>query len=250
MRTVPRWTRIYLGGYSFANYTQSIGPLEVNFAEADLTTLGDAVKGALPGQPTANIGTLNAVMDNDTNGFREIMQGGSNSWPTSIAIGMQAEPAAGNPVFAGYFRQKSYTGAASGELVTVSAEFEGWDAAASNLYQKFWGKVLHANSAETAVNSGSGVDSDTAAATTTGGFAIFHLLSSNGTVTLTVQDSADNSTGWANVTGLTSGVIDASSTPTAVFAATAVTATIKRYTRWQLSFGTASTATFLISFVR
>lgn len=247
MRTVPRWTRIYLGGYSFANYTQSIGPLSVNFAEADLTTLGDAVKGVLPGQPSATIGTLNAVMDADTAGFRQATQTASISWPVSIAIGMQAEPVAGNPVFAGLFRQKSFTAAASGELVTVTAEFDGWDAAGTNLIPKFWGVLLHPNQAETAVNSGTGIDGT--AATTTGGFAVFHLLSSNGTVTLTVEDSADNIT-FGAVSGLTSGAIDATSAPVAVFASTSATATIKRYTRWQLSFGTASTATFVISLVR
>jgi hypothetical protein len=77
------------------------------------------------------------------------------------------------------------------------------------------------------------------------------LFSSDGTVTLTAQEADTNSNGsFANITGATSGSITAAVAPKHGMVATSTTYAIKRYLRWQLAFGTASTATFLIGFSR
>jgi hypothetical protein len=109
---------------------------------------------------------------------------------------------------------------------------------------------LHASAAETGANTGTGID-DNGASSTLGGIFVYHLLSSDGTVTLTAQDATTNSNGsFSNITGATSGSIDATTTPQSGMIALGATSTVRRYLRWQLAFGTASTATFVMAFIR
>ena len=66
-RTLPRFTRVYIDGYDMSGYARTIGPLGWEFEEIDLTAqMGDAVKGALPGQATISPGTLNVVFETDS----------------------------------------------------------------------------------------------------------------------------------------------------------------------------------------
>ncbi len=77
--------------------------------------------------------------------------------------------------------------------------------------------------------------------------AHFHLHTISATnVVLTVQDSADGSTGWANITGVTSGTL------TGVGAVRVTgTGTTKRYIRVASDFtGGASTGTYTVAFSR
>lgn len=55
---------------------------------------------------------------------------------------------------------------------------------------------------------------------------------------------------FAALSGATSGSIDASVTPVSGMVALGVTAAVRRYTRWQLAFGTATTATFVCGLIR
>ncbi len=248
-RTVNRWTRVYMGGYDFSGYANRVGPMAVKFTGADATCLADAVKGFLASGVEANVGEVNGILDNDTAGLRVAAQAANLSWPMTVAVGIQQAPAAGHPVFAGYFRQAGYQASGDvGGIVAVNLAFTGWDATQQQAYNRFWGRLVHALAAETAVNSGTGVD--WSASSSAGGFMAWHLISSNGTVTLTLQDSDDNATGWANVSGLTSGSQDATTTPVGGLAYAATNATIKQFTRWQLAFGTATTATFVLSLIR
>lgn len=107
--------------------------------------------------------------------------------------------------------------------------------------------LLHHNTAETGANTSgtSGEQSPTGAATAFGGYAVFMLLTSAGSVTLSVEDSVDEVNGNYG-TLISSGALDASSSPKAALVALSRTATVKQYTRWQ----TNAAGTFVIVFVR
>lgn len=250
-RTVEKFTRVYVGGYDLSGYARSVGPLELSHDEADLTTFTDTVKGYLRNHAQANVGTLNTVMeDTATTGTHAVMAARAGAAQTvTVAIGMNAAPAAGDPVFGGTFTMKSYTPEDAGGAAVVSAQFSGWASdAASLLHASPWGVLLHASGAETAANTGTGVDNPTAASTTKGGFLVYQVLAGNGTATISVDDSANNSA-FSALSGATTGSI-AVGTVQAGIVALAPTATVRRYLRWQIAFGTATTCTFVLSFHR
>jgi hypothetical protein len=93
---------------------------------------------------------------------------------------------------------------------------------------------------------------DNGAASAKGGIFAYQLFSSDGAVTLSIDDAAAN-TGdgdFAALSGATSGELDASSAPVSGMVALATDATVRRYIRWQAAFGTATTATFALAFIR
>jgi hypothetical protein len=109
--------------------------------------------------------------------------------------------------------------------------------------------VLHPLGAETAASTAAGID-DTAASSL-GGIMVYHLMSSDGTLTIKVQEGAGNTDGdFADLSGATSGSIDASVTPVSGMVALSTTAAVKRYLRWQIALDTATTATFFVAFIR
>lgn len=246
-RTVLKWANVYVNGYDLTGYSRSFGPVSASFEEGDTTTLGDGVKNALQNQANIGIGSLNTVLDPVTAGSYAVLSTQATR-KIMLPFGIRAAAAQGDPVFVGVFGQADFMTEASGNTaVTLSATFNQWASdATSLLYSNPWGVLLAAKSARTAVNSSSGVD-DYGAASTRGGYMMYQLFTSNGTVTLKTQDSADNSS-FADIA--TSGSLDASTTPAADIVALGTTATVRRYLRWQLVFGTATTATFALAFVR
>lgn len=251
-RTTPNWLRVYADGYDLSGYATQIGPLMQEFGFTPFRAFTDEVQGGLNDRAALGIGTLNGILDNNTNALHEIASATRAKRVCMVAVGIRAAPAQGDPAYCGEFEQGGYTAVpAESGLVAVNVPFRKTSGvAASLLYDKPWGTLLHAKNAETAVNAATGVD-DKGAATTRGGFLCYQLFSSNGTVTLKVQDAATNADGsFSDISGATSGSIDASSTPKSGIVALAMTATVRRYLRWQLVFGTATTATFALAFVR
>lgn len=254
-RTLEKYYRVYINGYDMSGYGRTIGPLELTYDEADLTAImSDTVKGYLRNTAQANCGTLNAVFDNTaTTGLHALMGTAGGTYRNVLtAIGIQAAPAQGDPVFGGQFVQKAYQAADDGGAVTVSIPFSGWSAAGSTLlYSMPWGVLLHANSAVTAANTAAGVDNPTAAATAKGGYFMYQVLASSDaghTATLSVDDSADNSS-WLALSGATSGSITVTAGVHGLIAL-GNTATVRRYLRWQISLGTATSVTFVSAFFR
>lgn len=91
-----------------------------------------------------------------------------------------------------------------------------------------WGKQ-HTAGKQTFSAAGTTTALDGAAATTLGASAYLHAFAiTSGTATVAVQDSADGSSGWANVTGLVFTNVTAA---TKERVATAAGATVRRYTR-------------------
>lgn len=236
-----------MDGYDVSGYVRSWGSLTNEHAQVGEPAVGDALNGFLPGLATNVPGPISSMMDNTTSGFHDKFKAANEIVVVSVAIGDKAIPASGDPVYAGEFELKNYL-ASGDEDIAISAEFTGSARATTLLYPNPWGNVTHALSAETGANS-STADHDHGASSAFGGYMAYHMTTSDGAVTIKVQDAATNSDGSFSDL-LTSGSIDASGTPKTAIVPLAVTATVERYTRWQLALGGSGTATFFISFHR
>jgi len=249
-RTHAKHWRVYASGYDLSSHTLTFGPLTETYSDEGVATLTDAVKGTLPGRATIGIGTLNGVFDNTATTGLHIVAGTTAKRVVMAAGGIRTAPAAGDPVFAGEFEQLGYHAITNDDgIVTVSIPFGASSAAASSLaYGRPWGRLLHALSAATAANSATGAGVDNAAASTAGGFFVYQVTAGDGTATLSVDDSADDSS-YSALSGATSGELDMTSRQSGIVAL-GTTATVKRYLRWQVSLNTATTVTFASAFVR
>ena len=250
MRALQKHTRVYVDGYDLSGFGREVGPLELSHDEVDETTWTDAVKGYLRGHPQVNIGTLNAIMDDTaTTGSHAVLNNGGNKRTVTVARGFGTAPAAGDPVFAGQFAQQSYQGAEAGGAVVVTAQFGGWASDAASLAHAMpWGILLNADTARTGANAAAGIDNPSAGATAKGGYLVYHVTAGNGTATISVDDSADNSAFLA-LSGATTGSINCAAKQYGVVAL-GVSATVRRYLRWQIALGTATSVTFVLSFHR
>ena len=247
-RTLQKWVRIYAGGYELCSDARSIGPLIWQYDIADLTTMCDEVRGGLPAHAKLGIGVLNGVMDNTANHLHDLPIT-SGSHVVMIPIGIRAAPAAGDPVYNGRFYIDSYESTDDGGASVVNVPFGDWDVDNLINYSKPWGILIHPLGAETAVNTAIGID-DRGAATALGGYMVYQVTAGNGTATIKVQDAATNTNpSFSDLTGATSGVITAAAGVSGLVAI-GVTADVRRYLRWQIVLGTATTVTFVVAFVR
>jgi hypothetical protein len=248
---------VYVGGYDLSGYTRSFGPLGVTYEEATDDPINATVKGTWAGQATVNFGTLNALFDNTaTVGAHARLATAGASHSIMATLGMETAEAVGNPVFCGQFIQKDYIATPSDSPVTLTIPYSASGTSATLLYASPWGELLHANSAVIAVNSATGQDFG-ATDTAFGGWMMYQVTTSAGagdiTATIKVQDSDTNVSGDFDDL-LSSGVINTGSggvaVPTPGVVALAPTATVRRYTRWQIVLGTATSVTFLLAFMR
>jgi hypothetical protein len=260
-RTVPqRFDRVYIDGLDMSAYTRgdvpvALGPLSWMFDEVDFFALSDAVQGAFPGMPHISPGTLNGIFDNTaTTGLHALASGAGVKRLVTLARGIQAAPALGDPCFTAYCVQDNYMGVQAGQAQMVTIKFGQVEDTTIIAFPKPWGPLLHAKQAETAVNSsGTGADDLISPATTSanGGYFWYHLLTSDGNVTLKAQNSATQVNGnYVDITGATSGVITGAVSPQFGIVATAAGLSVLRYLRWQLVFSGGTTATFVCGFVR
>lgn len=250
MRTHNKHVRAYMNGVDVSGFTRSVGSLDWTFGAEPDAAVTDEVKNILIGQGDIAAGGYSAFLDNDTAGLFTLASAGTQTINYMVAIGANAAPVAGNPVFAWKFEQTSYSAEAGAGFVAVSVPFGGASYASTLTYKKPWGVLLHASSAETAVNTAAGID-DNGASSALGGIFVYHLHSSDGTVTIKAQDATTNlNASFADITSATSGSIDATTTPQSGMIALAKTATIRRYLRWQIVLGSATGATFTCAFIR
>jgi len=248
-RTNSKWTRVYIDGYDLSGDSRAIGPCAATYDEPDLTGFSHAVKGILPGHAMWSLGTYNGVFNSTaTTGIHSVLSTAGGMRTVMVAQGMRAEPAAGDFVYAGEFEQTGYQVDPSG--VYVNIPFANSSARATTLlYDNPFGVLLHANSAATGANSTTGAGVDTAgAATSFGGYMTYMVFSGNGTATISIDDSANDST-YSALSGATTGSIDCSSVKYGRVAL-GRSATVRRYLRWQIALGTATTVTFALSFHR
>jgi hypothetical protein len=251
-RSVLKYSRVYADGYDLSGYARSIGPLSVTFGEGNDDPLNAALVGTWLGQATISPGTLNALFDNTaTTGIHALLGTPPAKRNVLVAQGIQAVPAAGDPVFMGQFRQSDYITepGATPTALTIKFASSSYDSA-SLAYTQPWGILLHANTAETTDNTAIGIDQ--LAATTDGGYMMYQVTAgagAGGTATIKIQDATTNENAdFGDL--LTSGSIDVGTAPISGVVALATTAAVKRFVRWQVTFGTATSVTFLLAFVR
>ena len=148
-RTVEKWSKIYEDGYDLTGYTRKYGELKWSFGEADSTTLGDAVKNALPNQAMISPTSINAVLDNTTSASHDRLNG-QGTRVLLFALGIRAAPAQGDPVFMGQFMQDNFqTEVVDNSAIMINATFPNWAAeGATLLYNSPWGWLLHAHGVE------------------------------------------------------------------------------------------------------
>lgn len=249
-RTHLKHLRCYVDGVDLSGYARQVGTLGWMFGAEPDAALNDEVKNILIGKGDIQAGPISAFLDNDAAGLFALASAGNGTRNFMAALGFNAPPAAGNPVFAWKFEQKDYQVTQGSGFVAVSIPFGGASYASTLTYKKPWGFLLHAKSAETVVNTAVGLD-DNAASSALGGIFVYHIFSSNGTVTVKAQDAAINTNvSFADIAGATSGSVDATSAPKHGMVALDVTSTIQRYTRPQIVFGTATTVTYVSAIIR
>lgn len=250
-RTIQKYIRAYIDGYDMSGYARTVGEMVWEYGEAMDTALTDEVVGGYPGLADIRTGSLNTLFDNSTDSAHDALSTSDVVRDCMYPIGMGAAPASGDPVFCAPIVQTGYQKEDNdvNSLATANLNFGGWDRRADILtYDIPWGYLLHAKGAETAVNSGTS-DHDYGAQTTAGGYMMYQVFSSDGTVAIKVQDAAtDADVNYSDL--ISSGNVDASASPVSGLTALAVGATVEQFTRWQITLGTATTVTFALAFIR
>jgi len=252
-RTHNKHWRVYMDGVDLSGYSRTVGTLGWMFDSEPDAAITDAVKNIIPGKGEITAGPINVFLDNDTAGAYVLAGSGTADRGTRtvmLPMGANAAPAQGDNFFGWEFEQVGFNPEQGSGFVVANIALGGASYASALTYKKPWGILLHAKGAETAVNTAVGVD-DIGASSALGGIFCYQIFSSNGTVTVKAQDAATNSDGsFGDLSGATSGVVDASSSPKHDMIALSTTATVRRYLRWQIVFGTATTATFCAGLIR
>ena len=256
-RTHQKHWRAYVDAVDLSGYTRQIGALSNKFGAEPDAALTDGIKNILLGHGDIQAAPLNAFLDNDAAGLLASFGTGANGTGTRdvmFAMGANAAPAEGNPIFAWTFEQTAYYVEQGSGFVAATVPFGGASSQSTKSYKKPWGVLLYAKAARTSAtgaNTAVGIDDYGSSPPSLGGIFVYHLFSSDGTCTLTAQEADTNLDGsFGAITSATSGSITAAVSPKHGMVALATNAAIKRYIRWQISFGSATTATFVIGFIR
>jgi hypothetical protein len=260
-RTTLNHSRVYVDGYDMSGYSRDWTQLACTYAEGVDDAINKTVKATVLGQASVTMGPLNGLFDNTAaSGIHTVMPGKTGTLcDVMVALGIQAAPAAGDPVFVGQFESLGYTAGSNENPVTATIPFGNWSARASSLlYSRPWGTLLHALSAVTDVNAANGhLTHGNAAQTTKGGYMMYHISDAAGTgnmtATLKTQNSATAGGVYADL--LSTGVLNLGSSgtfggPYSGIVALATNATVEAYTRWQIVLTLATSVTFALAFVR
>lgn len=227
--------RVLLGDFSFSAYITDATP---TFAVdmLDVTTMVDTSKKYIPGQNTSTFG-LKGFLDPD--GTANLQYDQINTWtgaepvsygPNGLAFGSELWMHHG-------LQSKSETGATNSSPVSFSVDSQGTGITNQN------GVSLHDLTAETATSNSAAYNGG--AASTTGARAHLHVTAFSGLTNniVTIQDSADGTTGWttigtfATVTGLTSERLT-------------ISGTVRQYVRALWTITGTGTNTFAVGFAR
>ena len=247
-RSLPAFQRVYIDGYNMSCYAMDAGEVGVDYPEYASGAMCDQVTGYLVGKPSPVFGPLVATFDNTaTSGFHVLANAAQGVRRNiTLAQGVRAAPAMGDDVFCAPMTQIRYK-TIGDTIVTAKTDFVQ-DVTAFLEYDEFFGKLIHAYGAETGANSAN-TNVDNGAASTSGGWMMYHLesITGGGTATISIDDSA-NGTSWSGLSGATSGAL---SGVTSGIVQLGITDTVRRYLRWQLALAGGSTAaTFVLSFMR
>ena len=264
-RTVQKYIRPYIDGYSMCGYSRSIGPLDWTFAEGTVDPLCSELTGVMLGQGSISCGTLNAMFDTTAVTSPHVLfKTADASRDVLVAMGIRGEPAQGDPCFMGEFRQSDYIASPGDTPNALTIKFSPWDGVATSMaYCNPWGHLLHENVARTSatgVNTDTGID-DVGYHTDVGGYMMYQATAGAGTGNITaaiiVQASDTNTNVAFNSAGtlVSSGNVNFGSggvfSPKSGVVALATSAHVHRYLRWQIVFDASCTSlTSVLGFVR
>lgn len=255
-RTVDKHSRVYIDGYDFSGYTRSLGAMPWEFDYQIDASLTDEIKGGWPGRASIGLEQVNGMFDNTaTTGFQTVLNAPGVMRTVMIPIGIKAAPAQGDPCWMAELEQVDFKSDVANGMLNATMKFGGHSARGTFYnYPTPWGWLLRPYTATTAVNSAVGIDDLAGVPTSTayGGYMAYQIFARNGTVTIKVQDAATNADGsFADLSGCTTGVLSYGA-PGIAYGMVAIgkTATVRRYLRWQIVLGTATTVTFALAFVR
>lgn len=253
-RSLVDYERLYIDGYDMSSYTVDPGERGIEYPEmGGAVCLADAIKGVIEGQPQVSFGPVNGVFDNTATSGLHVLANAAQGTRRYIlhTRGVQAVPAIGDDAFCFVGMQSSYKAANADNTAVANMVFQ-YDATAGLSYIQHFGALLHAYGSETGANSAN-TNADAGAASTKGGWLMYQIrsITGSGTVTISTDDSSTGTSGWAALSGATSGAIATASAPVAGFVQLATNATVKQYLRWQIAFGGSATAcTFVLAFMR
>lgn len=259
-RTQKHFVQVYQNGYDLTGEARSLGPITWEAGFSPDAALGWEAMGGLCEQSSVTLGQVNTILRHET-----LDADSPNAWIHSmdqatvfvaVPFGIGKTAVLGDPVAQLVQVQRGSLITGEGPLSTLTINYEssatdGIAAANTINYAEPWGVLLHPKGSETAANTAVGWDNG--AASTHGAWMMAQILSITGAgdVTIKVQDAATNLNGsFADVTGLTTGAVTNTSAPVAKIAQTAVTATIRQFTRWQIVFNGSTACTFVLSLVR
>lgn len=217
---------LWIDQYNVSGDVGAIDSIASSRAQLDYTSIEDTFMSRLPGLGDGSIafsGYFNTTSPSVHNAIGSAFGTAISIITAAFGTAIGSSAASLGGARATYNTTRAADGALS---VSVSAE--------SGIgYGADWGVLLAGRGTATGTAT---TTVDGVAATTNGAQAYLHVVSvSAGTVTITVQDSSDNST-FNNVTGLS---FTATAAGTAEYKATAAGATIARYLRFNCSGGTA-----------
>lgn len=251
-RTHIKHWRAYVDGYDLSGVTRQIGALSTKFEVSPDAAITDAVKNVVIGQGEIMAGALNAFLENDAANLFALASPAQGVRNVMFVMGANAAPVAGDNMFAWKFEDAGYNvdGGKLGVFVGANLPFGGASSQGILNYKKPWGIIVSPKTTWTGANTAIGID-DNGASSALGGIFAYHLFSSNGTVTLSLDDAATNTNpSFAALSGATSGSINASVTPKHGMVALSTTATVRRYLRPQIALGTATTLSAVFGFIR
>lgn len=252
-RTQSKYARLFMDSTVGACYTQSFGPLVWEFGEIDATApMCDEARGYFPDIASVTPTVVNGIMDPSSGSIFTNLSAPGDSHVVTAAIGIRAAPTVGDPVFCGKFGHLSSMHGDSGGLTLFNIAFGQWDSDGIVKYNVPWGVMLapYGTYNSPTVNSSTGAD-DYGASTSLGGYMVYHVFAADGTATIKVQDAATNSDGsFADLSGATTGVTDWTAATRFGIVPLGATATVRRYLRYQLVWGTATVLGLVMSFVR
>lgn len=240
-KTTGLGDNFYISGYNLSGDINSLGTISTPRSTLDVTGIDKSAYERLLGERDGQL-AFTSFFNPAAGQAHPVL----SALPTADVVASYFRGTVlGNPAFSLVGKQIDYapTRGNDGALtVDVSAQ--------ANAYGADWGQMLTAGlRTDTAATNGTGVDISTAqlggaTSAALGAFGYLHVTAFAGTsVTVKIQDSADNST-FADVTGLAFTAVTAA--PASERIATASNATIRRYVR-AVTTGTFTSVTFAVN---
>lgn len=237
-KTNVRWFRLLVDEFDLSGDVRQVGNFGAVYPEEDSTGWSDGRKTVTLGNPDIVLEGYQALFAKDGTGrsFDALIPIAERN--VSLAMGIGAAPAVGNPAFLSTFEQVSGQVDGTG-TVALAVEFSGGLTGAAQ--ERPFGVVLAPGTSLSATTNGTSVDN--AAASTNGLVAMLHVTATaSGSWTLKVQHSTNDST-WADL-------ITFSANGSAITSERGTSSgTVNRYLRFQAT-RTAGTSTFWVTAAR